>query len=295
MGGYWNRLKKLLIPYTLWTVFYSILSSPAGLHPLRILYHLVTGRAQAQLYYIVVLVELTILTPLLMNALDNKKYSAMILSLTPVYLLLCSGYCYVTGAELTWMGRDFCAWLIFYYAGMLVKYYGWTHREKGLLMFVCIGALFISVGEGVIVNGGLGMFSMAIGQINVTTMIHSLTVIALIMNNYDACRTTALMNASDDIRRYVSEHTKRHSSALWKKTIRAFVYIGDMSFGIYFCHTFVLRCVTFVLKRVGFIGASPLPSIQLVQFCLTVAGSITGIRMIQEVDSKRRLCPYLGF
>jgi hypothetical protein len=285
----------LLVPYTLWTVFYSILSSPVGLNPLRILYHLVTGRAQAQLYYIVVLVELTILTPLIMNALDSKKYSAMILSLTPIYLLLCSGCCYITGAELTWMGRDFCAWLVFYYVGMLVKHFGWTHRKKDFLMFVCIGALFISIGEGVIVNGKLDMFSMATGQINVTTMIYSLTVIALLMNNHDAYRTTALMNNSDDIRGDISEHTKRHSSILWKKLIRAFTYIGDMSFGIYFCHTFVLKCVTFVLKRVGFIEASPLPLIQLVQFCCTLSGSIIGICMIQKVDAKRRLCPHLGF
>ena len=29
-GEYWNRLKKLLMPYIIWTIFYSVLSSFDG-------------------------------------------------------------------------------------------------------------------------------------------------------------------------------------------------------------------------------------------------------------------------
>lgn len=130
-GGYGNRFRKLVIPYIIWSVFYSIMSSSDGLNPIRIAYHLATGSASAHLYYIIVLVELTLLTPLLMRTLDNGKLCMAILSITPIYLVLCSGYRYATGAELAWIGRDFCAWIIFYYCGMLVKYYGWK-KEKML-------------------------------------------------------------------------------------------------------------------------------------------------------------------
>lgn len=281
-GVYWNRLKKLLIPYILWSIFYSVLSSPVDFNPLRIIYQLITGRAQAQLYYIVVLVELTLLTPLLMRTVDNKKLSIVILSITPIYLLITSAYRYYTGAEFSWMGRDFCAWVIFYYFGMLIKRYGWKEINDKVLIGLYFVALTVSITEGFIVNYKLGMFSMAIGQINLTTMIYSLAVISLIMNQWR--KSSAKLSLYND-----------KTNTLNGKIPQALVYIGDISFGIYFCHTFVLRCVSFILRRVGMMDIFPLPLIQLIQFSLTLAGSVIGIYMVQRIDKKRKLCPYIGF
>lgn len=281
-GGYWNRLKKLLIPYILWSIFYSLLSSPIGFNPIEIIHNLLTGKAQAQLYYILVLLELTLLTPLYMKAVDNKKLSIFILSITPIHLLATSGYRYYTGSNLTWMGRDFCAWVIFYYLGMLVKHYGWKEINDKLLIGLYFAALTISVTEGFIVNYKLGMFSMAIGQINLTTMIYSLAVISLIMNRWR--KSSANLSSQNG-----------KTNTLKGKILQALVYIGDISFGIYFCHTFVLRCVSFILRRIGIMDISPLPLIQLIQFSLTLAGSVIGIYIVQRIDKKRKLCPYIGF
>lgn len=281
-GGYWNRLKKLLIPYILWSIFYSSLSSPVDFNPIEIIHNLLTGKAQAQLYYILVLVELTLLTPLLMKAVDNIKISVLILSITPVYLLITSAYRYYTRAELSWMGRDFCAWIIFYYFGMLVKRFGWKEINKKFLVRLYFVALTISITEGFIVNYKLGMLSMAIGQINLTTMIYSMAVISLIMNR---CRKSrANLSLQND-----------KTNTLNGKIPQALVYIGDISFGIYFCHTFALRCVSFILRRVGMMDIFPLPLIQLIQFSLTLVGSVIGIYMVQRIDKKRKLCPYIGF
>lgn len=286
-GGYWNRLKKILIPYILWSVFYSVISSDDGLNPLRIVYHLITGKASAQLYYIIVLVELTLLTPLLMKTLDRRKLSIAILSITPCYLLLCCGYRYATGSELTWMGRDFCAWVIFYYFGMLIKRYGWKCRKSAYFLGTYLFALIISIMEGFIVNFKLGMFSMAIGQINVTTMIYSLTVIALIMNNRkDPC---------NQIANKIYPENKILLSKLKQTIMKMLVHIGDISFGIYFCHTFVLKGVRFVMRHLGFMEAFPLPLIQIMQFSLVLTGSIIVIYIFQRMDPKRKICPYLGF
>lgn len=281
-GGYWNRIKKLLMPYILWSIFYSVLSLTDVLNPLRIIYHLITGRAQAQLYYILVLVELTLLTPLLAKAVDNKKMSVLILSITPIYLLLTTGYRYITGNELSWMGRDFCAWLIFYYFGMLVKRYGWKEISEKVLIGLYFAALTISVTEGFIVNYKFGMFSMAIGQINLTTMIYSLVVISLIMNRWR--KSSANLS---------SQNSK--ANTLKRKILQVLVYIGNNSFGIYFCHMFVLRCVSFVLRRVGIMDISQLPVIQIIQFSLTLVGSLIGIYIVQRLDKNRKLCPYIGF
>ena len=284
-GSYWNRLKKLLIPYILWSVFYSAVNG-SGPDLSRIVYDLLTGRAQAQLYYIVVLVELTLITPLLMKALDKRKWSVIILTITPIYLILSCGYRYVTGAELAWMGRDFCSWIIFYYTGMLIKHYGWSMKKQNALLTAYILTLLVSITEGMIVNFKLGMFSMAIGQINVITMLYSLTVIALIMNCW-----------AERQEKSVQKYVGAESGYLGLKyRIRdALVYIGNISFGIYFCHTFVLRCVNFVLKRIGIMDVFPLPLIQLTQFSLILIGSVAGIYIFHRIDEKRKICPYIGF
>lgn len=217
-----------------------------------------------------------------MKAVANKKLSIFILSLTPAYLLATSGYRYYTGADLTWMGRDFCAWVIFYYFGMLVRHYGWKEVNGKVLIGLYFATLTISVTEGFIVNFKLGMFSMAIGQINLTTMIYSLTVISLIMNRWRKSSTNlSLQNGKINM--------------LKGKIPRALVYIGNVSFGIYFCHTFVLRCVSFILRSIGIMNVSPLPLIQLLQFSLTLAGSVVGIYIVHLIDKKRKLCPYIGF
>lgn len=276
-----------MIPYILWSVFYSATSSDTKLNPLSIALYLISGRASEQLYYVIVLVELTLLTPLLVKSHDRCKLSIVILSITPCYLLLCSGYRYATGAELTWMGRDFCAWVMFYYFGMLVKRYGWICRKSAYLLVAYLFALAISITEGFIVNFKLGMFSMAIGQLNVTTMIYSLTVIALIMNN-----------RNDQCNEVINKIYKKNKTALKKlgqSVVKMLVYIGDISFGIFFCHTFVLRCVSFVMRHLGFMEYFPLPLIQIAQFSLTLMVSMIGIYIFQRIDVKRKICPYLGF
>lgn len=283
---YWKRLKKLLIPYIIWSIFYSLINSNGNISLSHIVYNLFTGRASAQLYYIIVLVELTFLTPFLMKILDRRKLSIVILFITPCYLLLGCGYCYIKKVELAWMGRDFCAWIIFYYCGMLIKHYGWKWKEKRILLSAYLLALIVSISEGVIVNYKFGMFSMAIGQINVTTMIYSLTVIALLMNK----RIDPRNKSTHEVYFEDSTVTKRMKQAV----LNLLIYIGDISFGIYFSHTFVLKCVSFVLRGIGFMEIFPLPVIQLVQFSLTLFGCVLGIRIFQWIDKKRKLLPYLG-
>lgn len=266
-------------------MFNSILNDK-GINLLHIFYDLITGRASAQLYYILVLVEFTFLTPLLMSALGSKKWSVFIISITPIYLLLCSGYRYYTGAELSWMGRDFCAWMIFYYSGMVVKHYGWKQRSNGPLVQMYFLALAVSIAEGFVVNFKLGMFSMAIGQINLTTMLHSLTVIALIMNYWPGSKGKVLLPEKKEIGKV---------NLLKMKFIQSLIYIGDISFGIYFCHTFVLRCVSFALREAGVMEIFALPLIQLLQFFLALLCSVIGIYIFQHIDKNRKLCPYIGF
>lgn len=271
-GGVFCRLKKLLIPYVFWTIFYTLLHQYGNINPIRIIPNILTGRASAQLYYIIVIVELTLLTPLLRRSLENRVMSVIALTITPIYLLVCSLIRYSTGTELVWIGRDFGAWIIFYYTGMLIRRYGWKYRNNLRIWIVYAAALLLSISEGFIVNSGLHMFSIAIGQINLTTMLYSLTVIFIIMNNHYA-----------------------NISSSGKGIINRLIYIGNDSYGIYYCHTFVITCISFVMKRMGLMSVLPLPLLQLIQFITVIAGSEIGIWIIRRMDSQNRFCKYIGF
>lgn len=179
--------------------------------------------------------------------------------------------------------------IIFYYIGILVKHYGWKQRKIIILVVTYIFAMVFSIIEGVIVNDYLGMFSVAISQLKITTMFCSLVVIALFMNNWNYKHN----EVADEL--YSESREKGMIASNLKLVERMFIYIGDISFGIYFCHMFVLRCVSFALRQVEFNDVFPLPIIQVTQFLLTLIGSVMGIYILQRLDSGRKICPYLGF
>ena len=69
-----NRGVRLIIPYLIWSLVYESLSIVRGnsIDLFTIVKHLLIGKAASPFYYIVVLVQLTLLTPLLIKI--NGKY-----------------------------------------------------------------------------------------------------------------------------------------------------------------------------------------------------------------------------
>lgn len=112
---------------------------------------------------------------------------------------------------------------------MMVKRNGWKRRNNFFLYFLYIVALIFSVIEGLLANS-LGMFSLAISQVKISSMPYSLAIIVLIMNRWLILKDRKLSQKSRE----------SVPPGFLGKIIHSLVYIGDISFGIYFCHTFVL-------------------------------------------------------
>ena len=88
-----------------------------------IIYAYCTGKAATPFYYIVVLVQLTLLTPWLVR-MKNRRWLYMV---TPIYLVILYIYNLATGLMPRLYETVFPAWFSFYVLGLTVD------RESGLM------------------------------------------------------------------------------------------------------------------------------------------------------------------
>ena len=77
-----KRIVRVVIPYLIWTVIYTIQTGDLKRLPVNIL----TTNAASHLYYIFVYIQFVLLTPML-GKLAKSKYGWLVWFITPVFLL----------------------------------------------------------------------------------------------------------------------------------------------------------------------------------------------------------------
>lgn len=246
-----KRIKRLAIPYLIWSSLYIaneyISGDLSSIQEVIIMY--LNGTAAPQLYYIVVLLQLTILTPLVIK-LDKYKYAKYIMWLiSPIYYIIM--YCadFQIPMRQTW----FVAWFIFYYAG--IKLQKAEVRLKTGYIFVCmIGALCLSVASSFGLLNFYNNYGIAVTQMKISSILFAFSIIIFICRYKD---------------KYISN-----------KNI--FVKLGDMSYGIFYIHVFALTIPGAIFSLLN----PPLPLVFL-QFIELV--SALGISYIVLVIMKKVL------
>lgn len=211
-----RRLWRTLPPYVVWSLAYALLLQGSGTW--GALKALLTAGAAAQMYFIAVYLQLTMLTSLLYRLLRWRPL--IVYAVTPLSL---AAYEVLTavGIALPILGRLFPMWLVFYVVGL--DWERWRARLQGKFRaaLVALGAcLAIQLVSG-FAWLHLGDYNMATTQLKLSSMATSLCVIAVIM----------LLPASE-------KHRLSESFLAG---------VGDASFGIYLCHMFVLAVVRKVL------------------------------------------------
>jgi len=117
---YKKRIVRVLVPYTIWTIFYTL----ASLHPEKLPVNLLTAKAAGPLYYIFVYIQFVLLTPLL-GKLAKSKYQFLGWLIAPLSVIAFKYYSLLTGQELNsyikLIWSDAClGWFTFYYLGLLL-------------------------------------------------------------------------------------------------------------------------------------------------------------------------------
>lgn len=253
-----RRIRRTLPSYVVWSLAYALLLQDSSV--LGALKALLTAGAAAQMYFIAVYLQLTLLTPLLYRLL--KWRPLIVYAITPLSLAVYEALT-VAGIALPILGRLFPMWLIFYVVGL--DWERWRDRLHGKL-----GAALIALGMCLAIQLAcgftwlrLGDYNMATTQLKLSSMATSLCAIAVVM----------LLPAAMKVR--LSESF--------------FSDVGDASFGIYLCHMFVLA----VARKVLTFLALPAVLSTVLLWLLTLTISFAFCALVRK-GAPRRVAELLG-
>ena len=255
-----DRLTKVVVPYLVWSCIYLMVSPPDT--ALGIVKALLTGGASAQLYYLLVYVQLMLLTPLLFRLL--RTHSVLLYAVTPCALVTW-GLLALLRVDAPNIAVLFPTWLVYYVAGL--DWPRWRGKLKGrerLLVLAAIAALLLQVVSG-LSWGAFGNYNMATTQLRVTNMLSSLAVISVFM---------------------LVPRSMRSSFAYCRPLVR----LGDLSFGVYLCHMGLVMVSRKFLTLAGVSGLAYSLGVWLIALAL----SALAVAVCQRTFPKRLLSA-LGF
>jgi len=184
---YIKRGGKLYLPFLIWSAIYVIPKLIFDLENVQFLDLVIKtflGLTAGHLYFILVLLQFTFLTPFLIKSIKLKKYNIYLFLITPLYLILLYLYTFNTGNHLPYYYMIFPAWFIFYYLGLLMNI-----KKRNILLtkikniyfaifFVALG-LLLSIFEGYMQLKLKFPVGFAASQIKFSSFIYSIAVINL--------------------------------------------------------------------------------------------------------------------
>lgn len=271
MEYFTGRVRRILVPYLIWTAFYTVINTVLGydLGYKTLVKNLFLGGASTPLYYLVVLMQLVILTPILLECLKSKWLNRLCFLITPMYLLVMYYYQFSNHRQMPFYSIFCFAWFIFYYFGLYVNYMklykSSNDKLKTNAVFLVLVALCLSIVECYVLLYFGASDGFASSQIKISSYMYVITVINLLF----------LLE-----KKYIQENS-------------TLIKLGNASFGVYFAHCFVL---IFVNKLMGYIPIihNILPLYQLIQLTITIGVSY-GIVVITKRVVGEKFSNLIGF
>ena len=229
---YIKRILRVIVPYIIWTIIYSLPSILSGNSFLIIANNLITAKAAATMYYIFVYIQFVLLTPLL-GVLAKSKYRHLGWIIAPISTLIFNYISIFTKIELNeyvslFWSNACLGWFTYYYLGLLL---GNKIIQPNYSLKTLIWLYFVSIILQIIE----GYEWLLFGEINCGTQLKltsflTSTIFLLIIN---LTLNKPYINIKNTFLRS----------------------IGDYSFGIYLCHIMVI----IVLQKVPYYTYLPYP------------------------------------
>ena len=267
-GFYQKRMLRILIPYTFWSVVYTLYDRNFD----RVIFRFLTGQCCSVYYYLFVYFQLLILAPLLIKMMKTRLWW-LPLVITPLaiaveyYLALKTEYLLIY----PWNINNFAVWVLYFYAGILVHAHPVTNDIKkipyGLLLLGLILTYVFCVWE----NGAW----LSFGRQDISTTSVKFSVIfwtgAILLMFF----------------RYMKDEEK--TVGIIGSILK---YVGDASFGVYLIHQLVL---SFLGRR------NLLQPHALVNYVVVMAASVAlvlGVRVAVLAVSQnigKKVLQWIGF
>ena len=234
---YKKRILRVWIPYTVWSVIYTI-----AYHDYQnFIVNYLTARCCGIYYFIAVYIQLTLLAPFIKKLARSKYLTAAAVLVTPAailvqYIMVWNGH----PLEFPWNANNFFVWFLYYYIGMLLSHQTLkTVPRYKRIWFLYFGTVLLQIAEGQLWFQH-GNFNMATTQIKLTSMLTSTVAILLAYFWLNSEGNTA---------------SGLHGGGLLLMLRRILVAVGNASFGIYLSHLLlisVLRKTVYVSVNVPF-------------------------------------------
>ena len=258
-----KRLFKLLIPYLLWTLIYSVMSNirePAKI-PLVTLRNLLFAKANGSLYYIFVYCELMLLIPLI-DRLSRSRYRYWGFAIAPLEILIMRYLPLIGGYRIDpYIGLvkavSCLGWFTYFYLGYLLGNGRISLKaDSGRLILLWLCSLLLQMAEGFCFYR-LG-HSFAGSQLKVSSVLSGV-LFALLSYGY-------VLRGQD------------RGGKLLK-------FLGDHSFGIYLSH---LAVMAVLVQIPGYKTSVPFPVRALITVAITAVCVGSGKRILGKYSK------YLG-
>lgn len=217
-----KQLPRILIPYVVWSLFYSVFLFRGGTSIGAILIKFITFQSSVPFYFIALITQLYVLSPIAQK-LANKR--GLILTVG-ISVLFCAFLYYVRysldkNPPIILYAGLFFPFFFFYVLGI---YFGKGHsiiksRLTGVLLVVV--SLLLLIFDSILEYNTYQNFNAATSTVKISSLLYAFCIISLLFN---------------------------HKNLQIKNTFLA--YLGSVSFGVYFFHMFVLARIAKPLKGI---------------------------------------------
>lgn len=270
-----KRILRVLIPYTFWSVIYTMIYNSWG----SFWKNYLIGNACDIYYYIIVYIQIVLITPILIR-LINSRFWALGFAPNVIYLIV-KYVIAMRGADIPGIFNInfFYSWTAFYYLGLCHARRRIDIRKIPLAIYIFAWIILsgIQVLEGHLWLGYFGIlplnYSLAVSQQKISAVLTTLIFDCMIVYFIECKKSIPFMGGLKHIAGDI------------------FAKIGDASFGIYLIHVMLLMVLnSYLYNRV--LNVFPINMFITTLLCSVlvlgigrilkaVLGDIVGIRIIR--------------
>lgn len=246
-----TKLWRLLSPYIFWALVYTLIDvAYFGFSPVEFVRDILSGGSAPQMYFMLVIIQLALLTPLLIKGLKNKTVRIILYFVTPINMILMYVYAIAGGPQMPRVGWLFTAHLLFYIIGLDRNKIKFTSLRTAIIL--AVSALGLRIVESYILVSYLP--NAEIFRFSIASILYPLTLINLLF----AMKPKFMISSNNILSK-----------------------LGNVSYGVFYIHFIWIL----LLDRSGF-NTAFLPLTQLVQVCLSLCLSIISIIIIRRLFGK---------
>ena len=218
-----SRFKRLIIPLLIFSFLYTIIGALKENWSVKeSILRFITFKSEAHLYYVVVLFQLVIITPIILKVLEKKKIKIVLYAITPIYLIILGVLRIFVNTQIPFYQFLFCGWIIYYILG--IEHDKIKTKTNYALALVLLGiSIIINVYT---YSKNPSLYPYVTSQLNICNMFYVLGIIPIIVDKN-------------------SKYTSSKISCIIEK-------VGDNSFGIYFIHLMVLKILRLFFRAFKF-------------------------------------------